>query len=222
MTTPGDDTQRLLERASGGDKASWGHLLNLHAARLNRLIQVRFDRRLQSRLDVDDVLQDVYAEAWRHLPEFQTTGKMPFYLWLRGIARNKLLELQRHHLGTKKRDLRREVTTPRHAASDETSVQLCYLLLDEGTSPSRVVAKKEDHNRLMQVLDSMDELDREVLLLRHYEHLSPTETAVVLGVSSKAAGMRYVRAIRRLRETLASLPGGFPSSAVGRETDAGN
>ena len=51
----------------------------------------------------------------------------------------------------------------------------------------------------------MDPIDREVLALRHFEHLSPAETAQVLGIKEKAAGMRYVRALRRLKEILAGL-----------------
>jgi RNA polymerase sigma-70 factor (ECF subfamily) len=134
---------------------------------------------------------------------------MPFFLWLRGIAGNKLRELHRHHLGTRMRDPRREVSIRDGALSETTTTALAEQLVGDLTRASEQALRVEVRLRLQGALDSMDPLDREVLALRHFEQLSPAETAEVLGIKEKAAGMRYVRALRRLKEILTSLSEGW-------------
>ena len=203
------ETDRLLQLAAGGDRESWGALLTRYGDRIARLITLRLDRRLQGRIDAADVIQEIYLEAWRHLPEYVRNSQLPFYLWLRGLACNKLLELHRHHLGVKMRDAHREQASYWASTPDTTSVALSSLLVDSTTSPSRAAVRSEVHERLQQAIDGMDAIDREVLVLRHFEQLTPAETAQVLAIEEKAAGMRYLRAIRRLRQVLDQLPGGL-------------
>jgi RNA polymerase sigma-70 factor (ECF subfamily) len=202
-------TTRLLELAVEGDQAHWATLMTLHIDRLSRLIALRLDRRLQGRIDAADVIQEIHLEAWRHLPDYIRNPSMPFYLWLRGLAGNKLLELHRHHLSTKKRDARRERPSFLMSMPDTTTAAISSLLVDKGTSPSNAAARVELKQQLQNALDGMDAIDREVLVLRHFEHLSPAETAKVLEIEEKAAGMRYLRAIQRLRDVLDKLPGGI-------------
>jgi RNA polymerase sigma-70 factor (ECF subfamily) len=134
---------------------------------------------------------------------------VPFFLWLRGIAANKLRELHRRHLGTQMRDAGREVALHRGGLPETTSAALAAQLLGHATRPSEAAVRAEVKVRLQEALNRMDPIDREVLALRHFEHLSPAEAARVLGIKEKAAGMRYVRALRRLKEILAALPGGL-------------
>ena len=124
---------------------------------------------------------------------------------MRGIAANKLNELHRHHLGARKRDARRDVALDAGARPDATSAALAAQLLGHLTRPSEAALRAERKARLQLALGAMDRLDREVLALRHFEHLSPAEAAQVLGIKEKAGGMGYVRALRRLKEILASL-----------------
>jgi RNA polymerase sigma-70 factor (ECF subfamily) len=203
-----NETTHLMESAAAGDVASWGSLLTEHVERLARFIAVRLDKRLQSRIDAQDVIQEIYTEAWQHLPAYRSHGKLPFYLWLRGLARNKLYELHRYHLGTKMRDARREATDYQRGFLETTTAALSSLLIDRQISPSSGVARDELRARVQDAVETMDELDREVLALRHFEQLSNAETAQVLDIKEKAASMRYIRALRRLRELLAALPGG--------------
>src|SRR5947209_9917178 len=121
MAGDASETDRLLRRAAGGDEGSWGALLTRHADRLRRLIAFRLDQRLQGRIDADDVLQETYLEAWEHLADYLREPAMPFFLWLRGIAGNKLRELHRHHLGTQMRDAGREVSLYRGTLPETTS-----------------------------------------------------------------------------------------------------
>ena len=207
MTDDSSETNRLLERAAEGDKESWGVLLTRHRERLRRLIAFRMDQRLQGRIDPSDVIQEVCLEAAAALAEYLRRPPMPFFLWLRGITGNKLLELHRYHLGTQMRDARREVSLCRGVSPESTSAALAAQLLGHATRPSEAAIRAEAKVRLQEALSGMDSLDREVLALRHFEQLSPAETGQVLGITKKAAGMRYLRALKRLKEILTELPG---------------
>jgi RNA polymerase sigma-70 factor (ECF subfamily) len=202
------ETNRLLKRAADGDQESWGILLTHNADRLRRMVAFRLDHRLYGRIDASDVLQEAYLEASKCFADYLREPSLPFFLWLRGITGNKLRELHRHHLGTQMRDAGREVSVYRGALPEASSVALAAQLLGHDTRPSEAAVRAEVKVCLEEALNSMDRLDREVLALRHFEQLSPTETAQVLGIKEKAAGMRYVRALRRLKEILTSLPGG--------------
>jgi RNA polymerase sigma-70 factor (ECF subfamily) len=169
------------------------------------MVSFRLDQRLQGRVDPSDILQDTYIEAWQDLNTYLQVPAMPFFLWLRGIAGNKLRELHRHHLGTQMRDPRREVSINDGAFAETTTTALAACLMGDLTRASEQAMRVELNLRLQDALGSMDPLDREVLALRHFEQLSPGETAVVLGIKEKAAGMRYVRALRRLKEILKGL-----------------
>lgn len=203
-----DDTEQLLRAAADGDAASRTALLTRYAERLRRMVAFRMDPRMHGRVDPSDVVQEASLEAWQHLADYLREPSLPFFLWLRGIAGNKLREAHRHHLGAQMRDARREVTLYRGATPETTSAALAEQLLGHATRPSEAAVRIELKLRLQEALNAMDPLDREVLALRHFEQLSPAETAQVLGIKEKAAGMRYVRALRRLRDVLTSVPGG--------------
>src|SRR4029077_15822352 len=189
------------------DGQSWQALVGRSRDRLRRVVAFRLDPRLRGRVDPSDVLPEAYLEAWRALRSYLDRPEIPFFLWLRGIAGNKLRELHRHHLGAQRRDPRREVSIYGGALSESTTAALAAQLLGTLTRASEEAVRAEIRLRLQEALNAMDGLDREVLALRHFEQLSPSETARVLGIKEKAAGMRYVRALRRLREILNSVGG---------------
>jgi RNA polymerase sigma-70 factor (ECF subfamily) len=203
------EVDQLLELAAKGDPGSWEALLGQSRQRLHRMVTFRLDQRLQGRVDPSDVLQDAYLEAWQDLGTYIRQPAMPFFLWLRGIAGNKLRELHRHHLGTQMRDPRREVSIFGSALSESTTAAIAANLMANLTGASEEAVRGELKLRLQDALNAMEPLDREVLALRHFEQLSPRETAAALGIKEKAAGMRYVRALRRLREILSGLSGGW-------------
>lgn len=209
MAENSDETNRLLQCAADGDQASWGTLLTRHEAKLRRMVAFRLDQRLHRRIEPRDVLQEAYLEASEHRTEYLRQPALPFFLWLRGIVGKKLLELHRHHLGTQMRDAGREVSLYRGNLPEASSAALVAQLLGHATRPSEAAIRAEVKIRLQEALNTMDSLDREVLALRHFEQLTPVETAHVLGIKEKAAGMRYLRALKRLKDILASLPGGL-------------
>jgi RNA polymerase sigma-70 factor (ECF subfamily) len=202
-------TNRLLHRASGGDGASWGALLTRHEGRLRRMVALRLDPRLQGRIDPEDVVQEVHLAASEHLADYLRRPAMPFFLWLRGIAGNKLLELHRRHLGTPMRDARRDVSLYRGPTPGATSAALAARLLGHHTRPSEAAVRAEAKVRLQEALNAMDPIDREVLALRHVEQLTNAEAALSLGIQERAAAKRYLRALKRLKDILEAMPGGL-------------
>jgi RNA polymerase sigma-70 factor (ECF subfamily) len=201
------DTNDLLQAVAAGDSARWGELLTRHQDRLKRMVALRLDQRVQSRIDASDVVQEAYLEASVRLPEYLKRPNMPFFLWLRFLTGQKLQELHRRHLGVKMRDANREVSLYRGGLPEATSAALAAQLLGHLTQPSQAAMRAEMKLQLQEALNRMDELDREVLVLRHFEQLSNAEAARVLDIQAAAASKRYMRALRRLKEILSGLPG---------------
>jgi RNA polymerase sigma-70 factor (ECF subfamily) len=209
MTGNSSETDGLLHSAAEGDKDSWGALLARHQERLRRMVALRLDQRLQGRFDASDVIQEAYLEASKRLADYLKQPNMPFFLWLRFITGQKLLELHRYHLGAQARDAGREVSLYRGSLPETTSAALAAQLLGHLTRPSEAAIRAETKVRLQEALNRMEPLEREVLALRHFEHLSNAETAQVLGIQESAASKRYLRALKRLKDILTSTPGGI-------------
>jgi RNA polymerase sigma-70 factor (ECF subfamily) len=210
MTEPLPDPSGLLHRAAGGDTAALGELLEGHRKRLRRMVKLRLDPRLQGRVDASDVLQEAYLEAAQRLAEYLRDPKMPFFLWLRFLTGQKLLALRRRHLGTEARDANREVSLFAGAMPEASSACLAAQLMGKITAPLQAVIRAEMKLRLQNALNAMDPVDREVLALRHFEQMSNTEAAEVLGITPSGASSRYLRALKRLKEILGQMPGAWP------------
>lgn len=207
MSKKVEELGELLERAARADQAALGELFHLHHDRLRRMIRLRLDHRLQGRLDASDVLQEAYLEYARALPEYVKNPEAPFYLWLRCITGRKLRALHRAHLGTRMRDAGRDISLHHRAMPAASSVSLAAQLLGKLTTPSQAVLRAELQLQIQHALNEMEPLDREVLALRHYEQLNNRETAYVLEISEAAASVRFIRALRRLKEILKRVPG---------------
>jgi RNA polymerase sigma-70 factor (ECF subfamily) len=172
------------------------------------MVAFRLDARLRGRIDAADVVQDAFVEASAHREAYFRSPTAPLFLWLRGVVSNKLLEVHRHHLGTRMRDATRELPFKAWQGTDYTAA-LCAHLIGRLTSPSVAAVRDEIKIRLAQALDMMDSTDREVLTLRHFEQLTNAEAAEVVGIQERAAAKRYLRALERLKIILSELPGGL-------------
>jgi RNA polymerase sigma-70 factor (ECF subfamily) len=203
------ETTRLVEQAVRGDQRALGALLGRHRERLRRMVALRLDWRLRGRVDPSDVLQEACLDAARRLPEYHQNPSMPFFLWLRFLAGQRLVDEHRKHLGAAARDAGREIGLYHGALPETSSAALAAQLLGRLTTPSQAAIRAERKIRLQEALNRMDPIDREVLALRHFEELSNTEAAAVLGLDKSAASKRYARALIRLKEILASMPGGL-------------
>jgi RNA polymerase sigma-70 factor (ECF subfamily) len=171
------------------------------------MIHLRLSRRLAGRVDDSDVLQEALVEVARKLPEYAREPKLPLFLWMRHLTALKLAEVHRRHLGTQLRDADREVTLHRGGLPPADSVSLAAHLLGTLTTPSQAAIKAETRLLVQEALNGMDPIDCEVLALKHFEQLSTSEIAEVLGMSKAGAGSRYLRAIKRLRAILEQVPG---------------
>ena len=209
MAPEASNLDELLRRAEAGDERAKSDLFTLYRQRLRTMVRLRLDRRLAGRIDPSDVVQEAYLDFARRLPEYLAEQKAPFFLWLRGLTGQRLIDLHRRHLGAQMRDAGQEVSLYRGAFPAASSVSLANQLLGRLTSPTQAAVRAEMQLRLQEALNAMDPLDREVLILRHFEELSNGETADVLGIEKSAASKRYVRALARLKEILNAIPGFF-------------
>jgi RNA polymerase sigma-70 factor (ECF subfamily) len=201
---PGEaDTRELLELVRGGDGEAVNRLLARHREAVRRLVSLRMDRRLAKRLDASDVVQDALVDANRRLADYLDGPPIPFHLWLRRIALDRLIDAHRRHREAGKRSLDREAPL----YDDRSSRELLARLFDEGPTPGAAAVRAEMVRRFEEALEELAEGDREILLLRHYEHLSNADAARVLGITEPAASMRHVRALRRLRDAVEEAEG---------------
>ena len=204
-----NETLRLIGLARAGDRQALSALLERHRDRLRRMVELRLDWRLQARIDASDIVQDAFLEIASRLDEYLRAPELPLFLWLRLVVGQRLATVHRHHLGTQMRDAGREVSLYRDALPAASSAALAGQLLGRQTSPSQAAIRAERVIRLQEALNTLDAVDREVLALRHFEQLTAAETARVLGISEEAAAKRYIRALKRLKQILAGMPGGL-------------
>jgi RNA polymerase sigma-70 factor, ECF subfamily len=209
MASDSGKTEALIRRVEGGDEAALCELFARYRDRLHRMVKLRMDRRLQGRLDASDVLQEAYLDVAKRAAEYGKNSKMPVFLWLRLITGQRLMALHRQHLGAQMRNAGQEVSLHRGALPPASSISIAAMLLGRITSPTRAARRAEMQERLQDILNAMDPIDREILTLRHFEELGNGETAQVMGISKSTASSRYIRALMRLKKELAGVQGFF-------------
>jgi len=203
MWPESEQTDELLAQARAGEEGAVDRLLGRHRAALRRMIDLRMDRAMQRRVDASDVVQDVLLEANTRLNDFLADPVMPFHLWLRQIARDRIIDLHRRHRVAAKRSLDRERPLQAAPRLDQSTLDLAAELVDREMTPAEAATWHELERRFQAAVEQLDENDREVVLMRHFEGLGNGEVARALELSEPAASMRYMRAMRRLRELLA-------------------
>ena len=202
MSRPPGTESELARRLEGGDPQALADAFALHRPRLRCLVRFRLADRLRGRIDPDDVLQEAYLAAAQRIGHFGRTEAPSPFIWLRLIVIQTLADLHRRHLGAKMRDGCREVAIGSAGYAEATSASMAITLMGHLTSPIQAAARAERAELVRQAIETMDTIDREVLALRHFEELTNQETAEALGIQPKAASIRYVRALRRLKAIL--------------------
>ena len=193
--------------AAVGDEQALRTLFSEHHDRLKRMIGLRLSRRLSGRVDDSDILQEAFVEIARKLPDYVRAPKLTPFLWMRHLTALKLSEVHRRHLSSQIRDADREVTLHRGCAPLVDSLALAAQLLGTLSIPSKAAVKAETRMLVQEALNGMRPIEREVVALKHFEQLSFPEIAEVLGLTRASAGRRYLRAVKRLRAILKSIPG---------------
>ena len=202
MWPEAEETAGLLKRVENSDPGAADRLWERHRAPLRKLIGFRIDPRLARRVDASDVVQEVLLNASRRLGDYLHDPQIPFHLWLRRIANDHLVDEHRRHRLSAKRTLDRERSFTASDYAESSSCDLAAMLLDHELTPAAASIRAELEERFRRAIAELNEDDREIILLRHFEQLSNSETARALGLSEPAAGMRYLRALRKLRAIL--------------------
>ena len=198
-----DDLDRRLR---GGDAEALAELFSHERERLWRMIQFRLAEPLRGRLGPEDVLQEAFLAASQRLKHYASSPATSPFIWLRMMVNQTLVDLHRQHLGAQRRDAACEVAIDSPPYGQATSASVAIQLVGGFTSPSRAAVRGDLLSRVQTAIEQMDPTDREVLALRHFEELTNSEVAEALGIEQKAASLRYVRALRRLKEILARVP----------------
>ncbi len=192
-------TQQLLNRAKAGDAAALDDLLAQCRDPLRRTVDLRLDRQLARREDASDIVQKVLFDASRRFQDYLADPKMPFHVWLRHMAKDRIIDTHRRHQGAARRSLDREQTAG-PALDEASSIQLVAQLVDQELTPASAAIQQELQQKLQSVLGELDETDREIILMRYYEQMSNQEIAAALDLTEAAASMRHLRALRRLKD----------------------
>lgn len=201
-------SQQLKERLEAGDEHAFVDLFSRYRGRLKQMLEFRMDRRLRGREDPSDVLQEVYIDAHQRIRHYLRRPELSFYVWLRQLTTQRLIDIHRRHLTASKRDAKQEISLDRPAIG-ATSASMALQLIAHLTSPSNLAMRAEALSQIEQALEEMDPMDREILALRHFEELRNSEIAEVLSIKEAAASNRYVRALSRLRGALQKIPDFF-------------
>ena len=204
--TDGFEYADELAQLHGGREQAVAELFGRYRDKLQRMIAFRLDSRIVGKVDEDDILQDAFMETVRRMQDYLDQPSVPFFVWLRQITNQVLIDTHRRYVDARMRDVNLEVSLERGGTSDTSSSGLIAQLADSLTSPSQCAVRAEAISELRRALDQLEEIDREVLVLRHLEELSNHEVAQVLGIDKYAASKRYLRALDRLKNAM-SLTG---------------
>lgn len=201
MDESNQELEALSELASRKEQQGIRDLLMKHRPRLRRMVAARLDPQLAGRVDPSDIVQEVFLEAVKKIPEYVQNPPLPVYPWLRQLAVHRLSATYQFHYHAQRRSVTREDHVDL-GLSDNSIAQLAGRLVSPTSSPSQRAGKRELQRQVREALDRLPLLDREVLVLRFVEQLTNRQTAVILGISAEAVGMRRVRALRRLSDEL--------------------
>jgi RNA polymerase sigma-70 factor, ECF subfamily len=197
-----EETERLLSDAQQGKPEAVDDLFGQFREPLRRVINLRLDPVLARRVDASDIVQDVLIEANQRLTEYLKSPSMPFHLWLRHLAQDRIIDTHRRHRQAQRRSIDKEQPIHKPAWADESATSLVAELMDSERTPASEAIQAELARRLTNAINELSDDDRDIILMRHHEQLANQDVAKLLGLTDAAASMRYLRALRRLREVL--------------------
>lgn len=205
--TDSADAQQALQRMREGEMAALAEIFGVFRPQLRRMVDLRMTGPLSARVDPSDVLQETYMDANQKIHDYLRDPRVSLFVWLRGLTMDRLAKVQRRHLGAQCRALGRELRLPA-----ESSLALGQLLLAGTQTPSRIVERDELRRQVSRALQQLNDRDREILVMRHFEVMSNSEVAEALDIGVTAATMRHGRALKRLKDILSSRLSGGGSS----------
>ncbi len=183
-----DEDKGLVGRAQAGDTTAFDELVLKYSHRLYGLVY----HMTSNREDASDVLQDVFAKAYRSLKRFQ--GNSSFYTWIYSIAVNMTLNF------LKKRNRRRGMSLDDLDSGIANDVE--FLEMTSGNSPSHEVNLRELQQRLNEAMMQLSEDHRAVVTMFDIQGLPHAEISEILGVSAGTVRSRLFYAHRQLQNYL--------------------
>ena len=203
MAEASDITQGLLDRAGHGDVVARHRLLERYRRYLRNLVAVRLDRRVARRVDASDIVQEALVDASERMEDYLRARPLPFLDWLRRLARDRVVDAHRRHLGSLRRSVARERATSE--MTDASVAELGRRLLAPDTSPSNRLDRRERFDRIAAALATLPDRDREVLVMWYLEQRDTREIAKTLGITERGVRSRHLRALLRLRGSIDGL-----------------
>ena len=193
-----EDTVQLLNKIGRGDTLACEELFSRHRQELRSFFNFHLDNRLRARFDPSDLVQTTQLELARRIEDFVARRPMPFHLWQRKKAYERLLNLRRDHMVRARRSVHREAPQP-----DRSSFILTGTLSGPGETASNILEALERAEQVSRAVARLPAQDLEILLMRHAEDLPFDEIACLLCIESVTARKRFGRALIRLKKLLA-------------------
>jgi RNA polymerase sigma-70 factor (ECF subfamily) len=197
------EASELLIQAQGGSDVARGDLLERYRTYLELLARVELGRRLQTKVDAADVVQETFLEAHRNFGLFRGRSEPEFVAWLREILAGRICNLLRHYLGTQGRDLRREQAWNVDLDHSSRAIDRGFFALQ--STPSQHVAQREQGVLVAEALGRLPVDYREVVVLRHFEELTFPEVARRMERTVDSVQKLWVRALAMLKQAMQEL-----------------
>ena len=196
-------TQRLVALAKDGDESALEQLCKVYNERILRIIRMRMGPELRTKLQSMDLVQDAFISALRGLENFTYNNEGDFLRWVSRIAENRLRDnLDKLHAD--KRDIRKEIPLNDNRPTGQDSFVPTAQPIDS-TTPSVIMSRREDLDRLEKAMDKLKPEYREVITLTKIEGLSYKEVGEKLGKGADAVRMLLSRAITVLSQSFEKI-----------------
>lgn len=194
-----NETKILIQRARKGNEEATQRLLVMYHPRLRARLLRQMDATMKARIEPEDILQQVYLEAFRAIDQFEYQGKDSFLRWMYAILDRKLIDEHRA-MRADRRDVRREVKQAPQTGGQTSYVDLMARIMSQSGTPSQAVRRDEAIDVLAECIAALPDHYRDVIQMRFIEGRPVSEVAKQLKRSIGSIHMICHRALRHLRE----------------------
>ena len=192
--------EALLARLRSGDRDALAKFIMSRQPQLMAFIDRRLGPALRSKIELDDLFQEVSAEAVRSLGEVDLSERDPFN-WLCQVAERRIIDAHRRFFGSQKRDAAREVSLNAGGGGASSSrPALINMLVASMTSASQAFSRNQKEIRLLAALEKLPAEHREALRLRYLEDMPSKQIADRLGKTDGAVRVMLTRSLAKLQE----------------------
>lgn len=180
-----------------------GPLLDLYRSYLSLLARIEVGPRLQRKIDPSDLVQETLLDAHRQFSRFEGTTEAQFLAWLRCILAGRAANTVRHYLGTQSRNVQQELEVQLNESFDRVSGHLSQIAIATSESPSQQAQRREQAVLIADALHQLPDDYRDVIVLRHWDELTFPEIAQRLNRSVDSVEKLWLRALGKLKQTVA-------------------